>query len=299
MSIAIAPIPGKPNKSLPLLVLLNLNGALRKTLLSRNFYQEVSDKVLTKASTIDATLYFVCYFALLSSSVLNNQPKILDFLQSQRLKLIKLIENSFGVNLSQSNNKWILALTKRHDYLANNDDSAVQRLSQRLKKIYGYIADVRIFNRLGDSIKYMPWVIDEFRAFMASGSPVSKFDRFINLLQSLNCLVLELLENAGWLTEHDWVGTNDNTFWCIETYIWCCRVWGVYILVEVLELFRRVPMSKWDRAWKINLFKQAIQLPLVLHWSLYDGCLTPFWVGLCGCGASWWGFKDVMSSLKL
>lgn len=295
MSIAIAPI-GKPRQKLPLLVLLNLNGALKKTILSRNFYQEISDKVLTKASTIDATLYFICYSVLLTSSILNNLPKIMDFLQTQRLKLVKLVARTFDLDLA--NHSLLKRLNHKKDYFALGDESYVQELSKRLKSIYGYIADVRIFNRLADSIKYMPWIIDEFKAF-SGASPVPKFDRFINLLQSLNCLVLELFENAGWLTEHSWVATADNNYWCIETYIWCCRVWGVYILIEILELFRRVPVSKWDKNWKINVFKQAVQLPLVLHWSLYEGCLTPFWVGLCGCGASWWGFKDVMSSLNL
>ncbi|EGV65388.1 hypothetical protein PSN45_002448 [Yamadazyma tenuis] len=293
MSMAIAPVPTKGN-GIPLGMLLSLNRALKKTILSPKFYQELNDKVLTKASTIDSVLYFTCYFALLVSSILNNKTSIRRSLQDQRLKLVKLVETRFGVSLASSPNKWLNRLAVEHQLVEKPST-----LGKILKNINTYVADVRIFNRLGDCIKYVPWIAGEFNAFLLPSSDTPKFTRFINLLQSLNCFVLELLENAGWLTEHDWVATGDNNWWCIFTYIWCCRVWGVYILVEIMELLRRTPVKDWNRSWKISMFKQVIQMPLVLHWSLYDGCLTPFWVGVCGCGASWWGFRDVMASLQL
>lgn len=289
MSMRIAPIPTK--QGVPLSVILKLNGLVKKTVLSRNFYQEITSKVLTKASTIDSVLYFVCYFTLLLSSILNNKAKIRKFLQDQRVKLVLMVEKLTGSNLDD--NKLVKKLKTRS--IISDKPS---QLAIHLKAISSYISDIRIFNRLGDSIKYMPWIIDEYQAlFLNSTTPFNH--RFINLLQALNCLVLELFENAGWLTEHNWVGTGDNDWWCMFTYIWCSRVWGAYLVIEIIELMRRTPISKWDKNWKISLFSQVIQLPLVVHWSLYEGCLTPFWVGLCGCGASWWGFKDVISSIKL
>lgn len=297
MSVAIAPLPNKASPNLNLL--LQLNKALKKTVLSKHFYQEINDKILTKTSTLDSTLYFTCYFALLISSILNNKTKIKRFLNDQRIKLIRMIQARTNVDLSSTNNKWLKKLVD-----TTNSSIAIpettSNLAGRLKGIYGYIADVRIFNRLFDTIKYTPWIIDEINSFMTpTSTPGMKFNRFVNVLQSLNCFLLEVLENLGWLTEHNWVGTNDNNYWCIETYIWCSRVWGAYIVIEILELFRRVPMKNWDKNWRLSLFKQAVQLPLVVHWSLYDGCLTPFWVGLFGSGASWWGFRDVWRTLEL
>lgn len=292
MIISIAPM-NKP-RTLPLSIILRLNQSLNKTILNKKFYSEVNSKILTKASTIDANLYFICYFTLLVSSVLNNKTRIRKFLQDQRLKLVALIEKTFGVKVSESNNKLLNKIGTKHPIVESTSN-----LAPYLKRISSYLSDVRIFNRLFDTVKYMPWIIGEYEAFISKTSKVSKFTRFINLFQAFNCILLEALENLGWLTEHNWIGTNDNNYWCIETYIWCSRVWGFYIIIEVLELFRRTPYKNWDKAWKIELFKQVVQIPLVVHWSLYDGCLTPFWVGICGSGASWWGFKDSWKSLDL
>jgi hypothetical protein len=249
-------------------------------------------------------LYFICYFTLLVSAVLNNKYKILYFLKNQWFKFTQLIKTKTGEQQSteeKPDNKKTFIEKVLNPSKPVYTEGKPSQLAYNLKKINSYLADIRIFNRLTDSIKYMPWVIDEYHAFTSSAaSPVPKLDRFVNLLQSVNCVVLELLENAGWLTDHDFVSTNDNPWWSFETYIWCCRVWGVYLVIEIVELIRRTPVNKWgDKAWQINLFKNVIQIPLVLHWSLREGCLSPFWVGVCGLGASWWNFKDMWSSIDL
>lgn len=308
----------KPTTLLPISILLNLQKILKKSIFSRKFYQEINDKVLSKSSTVDQNLYFICYFSLLISAILNNKPKILYFLKNQWYKFIQLVKSATGISTTTTATATTTATKEKEEnnggstsYLEKilnpkppvYTEGTPSKLAYHLKKINSYLADIRIFNRLTDSIKYMPWIIDEYHAFTNTNSPTSipKFDRFINLLQSLNCLVLEILENLGWLTDHDWIGTGNNEWWCIETYIWCCRVWGVYLLIEIMEIIRRTPMTKWsnNKQWQINLFKNVIQLPLVLHWSLRDGCLTPFWVGLCGSGASWWNFKDMWLSIDL
>lgn len=312
MSIAsIAPlnINGKQDlKFVPINILLKLNGILKKSVFSRKFYQEINDKVLSQSSTVDANLYFICYFTLLLSSVLNNKPQIKQFLLKQKNNLTKVINsfctNTLGKAPKDSSSKIISRVFLDHDShlelpASTESERPVSQLAVHLKTISSYIADVRIFNRLTESIKYMPWIIDEFHAFMSPTSSVPKFDRFVNFLQTLNCLFLELFEHAGWLTDHNWVGTSDNNYWCLLTYVWCSRIWGAYLIIEIIELIRRVPMSKWDKNWRLSLFKQAVQIPLVVHWSLYEGCLTPFWVGLCGSGASWWNFRDMWLSIDL
>lgn len=303
MSKVVVPNFRRSAPALPLAVLIKLNATLRKTLLSKKFYLEITTKILSKTSTMDANLYFICYFTLLLSSILNNKHNIKKFLLTQRVNLINLINKVSVKTLDRT----LIAKRETAEVSEKSEGADAQEaaeapksnLAVHLKTISSYIADVRIFNRLTDSIKYIPWIVDEFAALMNPALLVPRLDRAINFAQSLNCLVLELLENAGWLTEHNWVGTSDNTYWCIETYIWCCRVWGAYIVIEIIELLRRTPRSKWDKAWQITLFKQLIQVPLVVHWSLYDGCLSPFWVGVCGSGASWHGFKDLWLSLDL
>lgn len=293
MQMHVAQTFTKTKSPLPLSLLLRLNGLLKKSVFSRKFYQEINDKVLSKSSSVDANLYFICYFTLLLSAILNNKPKIVKFINQQKVNVIKLINRNFNTSFSTDE-------AIKEKVSASVDTATYQlKLAVHLKAISSYIADVRIFNRLTESIKYMPWIIDEFASMANPASPVPKFDRIINFLQSINCLVLELLEHAGWLTDHNWVGTSDNDGWSMFTYVWCSRVWGAYLVIEVLELFRRTPFAKWDKNWRLAVFKQAIQLPLVVHWSLYEGCLTPFWVGVCGSGASWWGFRDMWSSIDL
>lgn len=270
--------------------ILRLNGLLKQSIFSRKFYQQINDKVLSDSGTVDRNLYFICYFTLLLSSVLNNQPRIRKFIIQQKYNLLKILSSFAGFPPPKKREE------VEEEMEIKSDPS---KLAAHLSAISSYISDIRIFNRLTDSIKYMPWIIDEYQALVSPSHAAPKLDRFINLFQALNCLVLELLENAGWLTDHNWVGTGDNTYWCIETYIWCSRVWGLYLVIEIIELFRRVPMSKWDKNWKINVFKQVVQVPLVLHWSLYEGCLTPFWVGVCGSCASWWDFRDLWSSIDI
>ncbi|CAK9439915.1 uncharacterized protein LODBEIA_P40150 [Lodderomyces beijingensis] len=285
---------------LPVNVLLQLIHLLKKSIFSRKFYQEINDKVLAKSSTVDQNLYFLCYFSLLVSSVLNNRYNILDFLRKQQWRMLQLVKSGAnGVGLDTSSAKLLNQPQPQPTPASERKES---KLAFHLKKINSYLADVRIFNRLTDTIKYMPWLIDEFhgwRSAQTAGGP-PKLDRFVNFVQALNCVVLEAFENIGWLTDHDWIGTGDNAYWCIETYIWCCYVWGAYLVIEIVEILRRTPVSKWgDKSWQINLFKNVIQLPLVLHWSLRNGCLTPFWVGVCGCGASWWNFRDMWRSIDL
>lgn len=291
----MAPIVGKTKGPLPLSILLRLNSTLKKSIFSKKFYQEINDKVLASSSTVDANLYFICYFTLLLSSILNNKPKIQAFLARQKINLLRLVNNTFNTNF-QTSEKVVL---KEKSEKEEAESAYKSNLAVHLKAISSYISDVRIFNRLTDSIKYVPWIVSEFSAMVDPTLAAPRFDRIINFLQSINCLVLEFLENAGWLTEHNWVGTSDNLHWSTETYIWCSRVWGAYIVIEILELFRRTPLSKWNRSWALAVFKQAVQLPLVVHWSLHSGCLTPFWVGLCGSGASWWNFRDIWLSLDL
>ncbi|EGW35752.1 uncharacterized protein SPAPADRAFT_132131 [Spathaspora passalidarum NRRL Y-27907] len=287
--------------SVPITTLLQLQSLLKKSVFSRKFYQEINDKVLASSATVDANLYFICYFTLLVSAVLNNRPKIVYWLQKQKYNLLQVIKKfsqlQFGTDLSQSDNKLVSKIFSQQPPVL--DEKASSSLAVHFKAISSYLSDIRIFNRLTDSIKYMPWIIDEFHAYMDPSNPTAKFDRLVNFVQSLNCLVLELLENAGWLTDHNWVGTGDNDWWSFETYIWCSRIWGAYLLIEIIELVRRTPRSKWNTKWKISLFQQVIQVPLVAHWSLREGCLTPFWVGVCGCGASWWKFKDMWKSLDM
>lgn len=64
---------------LPINFLLKIQRLLKKSILSRKFYQEINDKVLSNSSTVDTNLYFICYFSLLISSILNNKYKILFF----------------------------------------------------------------------------------------------------------------------------------------------------------------------------------------------------------------------------
>lgn len=308
----------KSKATLPLTALLQLNCYLRrslqKTIFSRNFYQQVNDKILSNTSTLDANLYFICYFTLLLSSILNNKHRIKTFLVAQKHNLLKVLDKYHLVSFQKSllkkstdpsteKDQSINKKVSEKDVVQSEDSGKVavvpSNLAVHLKQISSYISDIRIFHRLTEAIKYMPWIIDEFTNLMNPTLPVPRLDRLVNFVQAINCLVLELFENFGWLTDHNWIGTTDNNYWCIETYIWSSRVWGAYLLIEIIELLRRTPSSKRNKEWKIALFTQAIQVPLVAHWSLYDGCLSPFWVGLCGSGASFFGFRNTWKKINL
>lgn len=295
--------------TLPVTVLLQLDSrlrsTLRKTLLSRKFYLEINDKILSKTSTLDANLYFICYFTLFLSSILRNKQKIRAFLLIQKQNLAKVINkyysSVFDKPLIEETSASIEKKSENSEEkdLFQRDPAVTSNLAVHLKAISSYVADVRIFNRLTEAIKYMPWIIDEYTALLNLALEIPRYDRFVNFLQSINCLVLELFENAGWLTDHNWVGFSDNSFWSMEAYIWCSRVWGAYLVIEVLELLRRTPRAKRNLDWQKTFFTQVIQLPLVAHWSLYDGCLSPFWVGVCGSGASWFGFIKTWQRIDL
>lgn len=284
----------RPGPTLPLTLLLKLNKALKTTLFSKKFYMEVDEKILSKTGPLDRNLYFICYFTLLLSSVLNNQQKIKAFLTKHTRHLIAVVRSLVWPTPP----KPVKGLDTPTKEAEAHEQTTKSVTAECLKNVSSYLSDIRIFNRLVEAIKYTPWIIDEYQA-LTSQSAVPRLDRLVNLLQALNCLALELFENIGWLTDHNWVKTGDNNWWCIETYIWSSRVWGAYILIEIIELFRRTPASKRNKDWRIQLFKQLVQLPLVLHWSLYDGCLTPFWVGLCGLGASYFDFIATWKSLDL
>lgn len=123
MSIAsIAPLNVNGKREMKFLlinILLKLNAILKKSVFSRKFYQEINDKVLSKSSTVDANLYFICYFTLLLSSILNNKPKIRQYLLKQKYNLVKVVNsfcnNTLGKAPNDSSNKIISRFFQTQD----------------------------------------------------------------------------------------------------------------------------------------------------------------------------------------
>lgn len=279
---------------------LRLHALLRKSVLDRGFYQRIGDNILGSPSTIDANLYFVCYLALLASSVLKNKPRILAFSNRQRERFLIWVRHTFP-NLAAflmsllGAEKFNTTLSRTPSLVAigqTRTSPTVKSTADRLSAVSSYISDVRIFSRLLDFLKYVPWVLETQDAILDPNHSRSFLDRSVDHVQSTTCFVLDALETVGWITDHDWIATRDNLWWCEFSYVWSSRVWGIYLGAVIFALCRETPSSKRDRAWRVKVFEQLVQIPLVMHWSLYEGCLSSFWVGVCGVGASYWRFKE-------
>lgn len=174
-----------------------------------------------------------------------------------------------------------LAIWSRH---LPNDSKLKQRLSDptrladRLKTLYGLTSDVRTFVRLWQSLDYVEWAVASLQGEQEPDTTL----RYVDYLQLFACIWYQILENIAYLGSHGVLSMTTKT----ENRLWSvsCICWAIHVQLDFVKIFRRRALSRDEinQRWYMELVKNIAYVPLSVHWSLEEGCLPDFIVGLFG-----------------
>lgn len=183
------------------------------------------------------------------------------------------------------------------------------------KALADTIADYRIFVRLWGGVGLYTWARGTWLDRLPEGaSGKEKTLRGLTWAAIVSCVGFQVLENGaylsskGALTTASWTGdvgkAKENQWW-----LWSSRFWAAYVGVELVRLavvrlykedkvvegggdgekedkirieerLRQEKLENW--LWWKDLASNMAYAPMTVHWSLEQGLLSDWGVGVCG-----------------
>ncbi|ODV88768.1 hypothetical protein CANCADRAFT_128550 [Tortispora caseinolytica NRRL Y-17796] len=256
----------------------SLSTAQRAAVYLRNSQLDKCAAFAANGGTLDAHLTLVQYsLQFISSSM-------------QKVELAKL--SRVYLNLLQSSGVSINTVMK----LAGKVLSVQQTLdaANRIGSLAELVSDVRIFNRLWGLLPLLQWYVS-----VIENPPTDKVIRYVRYLQVAANILYQPLENVAYLASHNVIPMSESA----QLRLWCesCKLWAAHVVLEFVRLYREYVLYKeskrsevsektssrlyYDvpsRDWVLSMFMNAAYLPLTVHWSLPQGCLSPMQVGFFG-----------------
>ncbi|KAL5328934.1 hypothetical protein ACEPPN_002443 [Leptodophora sp. 'Broadleaf-Isolate-01'] len=296
----LPPADTSPDKAIPLPIPHprppRLPSSLRNLQAWLPIYLSKTDANLTRVSSIlstpsgtDTVLLTICYTSLLTSSVLSSIS-----LSRIRQQALSVIEKAISLPPNTTL------------YISTSDipPSRLLIVSARLKALSSLISDFRIFARLWGLLGMYSW---GKRVWNQDGG--DQVVRRIVGVQVLSNIAYQYLENMAYLSSKGvcgWSAEKQNRAW-----VWSSRFWAVHVLLDFLRLGRerseqrkvvkwkgreeeaeREEQEFWAR-WRRQLVVNLAYAPLTVHWSLENGLVGEFWVGLLGSVAGLAGLKEL------
>lgn len=273
------------SKSLKNLNTLKSKAIFLASLLYKPSFYKVLNEVFTDPSKLDLTLGTACYSTLLASALVKKHPT----LKSQFIKiwikvlialnrLLEIFSNVTNIKTGKLSlpNKSENEVSKT-DKQEEEEEKRLNTISSTLKNFSGYITDIRIFQR-GFTIPTA--IID----ILESGSFLKNKD-YLNFISTISISVYQPLETIAFLFDHEWIKLskepNVNWWYAVST-----RFWFFWVIAEFAQLFYKISIKQRCKYVKkdeiITFLEHLATLPLCVHWSLEDGCLNDFNVGLFG-----------------
>lgn len=254
------------------------------------FYRIIND-VFKDPSKLDLTLGTLCYSALFVSSVLGQAPRLRPIF----VKMFQQIKRSFFRLLLLfakrfKNKKYETELLKwagkkeenqhkdKEVVPEGNGSSSVEKTAEFFKEFSNYLTDIRIFNR-GFTI---PGCIADI---LEAGALLKEKD-YLNFVSTWCISLYQPFETIAFLFDHNWLlrdraANNCNWWYAVST-----RFWFVWVIAEFAQLSHKLFVVQRGRNMEkeeiIGFLEHLATLPLCVHWSLEDGCLSPLNVGLFG-----------------
>ncbi|RDW88696.1 hypothetical protein BP6252_00728 [Coleophoma cylindrospora] len=239
------------------------------------------DKILSTPSGTDRLLMTICYTSLLTSNVLSSisLARIQQTTRSLIEKAISLPPNTTLVFTPAPSRTTANLLTT----------------SVRLKKLSALISDFRIFTRLWGLLGLYKW-----GKASLENPPEDTVLRRITYAQVFVNVLFQYLENAAYLSSKGimgWDSKKQNRAW-----EWSSRFWAAHVGLDLGRLCyewnvrrRRDLKGKekdegeveqndaaWRAKWRREMVVNLAYAPLTIHWSLEQGLIGEFWVGLFG-----------------
>ncbi|KUJ22018.1 uncharacterized protein LY89DRAFT_638147 [Mollisia scopiformis] len=251
-------------------------------------------KILSTPSGTDTLLLTLGYGSLLTSNVLAR----LSLSRIQRLSR-QLIESA----ISLPPNTTVIIDT------SSIPPSRLLITSQRLKALSDLISDFRIFARLWGLLGIWKWGKKVLLDLQKEGDKDWTAKR-IEAAQVIVNLAYQYLENGAYLSSKGVLG------WSKEqqgkAWLWSSRFWVMHVGLDFWRLGREWTMRRnkgkgkevdhgvisqseqeWKARWRREMVLNMAWAPLTVHWSLEQGLVSDFWVGVLGTVAGITGLREL------
>ncbi|KAE8450945.1 hypothetical protein EG329_005385 [Mollisiaceae sp. DMI_Dod_QoI] len=251
-------------------------------------------KIFSTSRGTDTLLLTICYTSLLASNLLSR----ISLSRIERLSR-QLIESA--ISLPPNTTVFI-------------DTSAIppSRLlitSQRLKALSELISDFRIFTRLWGLLGIWKWGKSVLLNLQEEGDKDLTAKR-IEAAQVVVNVAYQYLENGAYLSSKgilNWSKEQQGKAW-----VWSSRFWMMHVGLDFWRLGREwmlrrskgkgkvvdggvtnVGEEEWKVKWRREMVVNMAYAPLTIHWSLEEGLVNEFWVGLLGSIAGITGSREL------
>jgi hypothetical protein len=177
------------------------------------------------------------------------------------------------------------------------------RASQSLKALSALISDFRIFVRLWGLLGIYKW-----GKGLAENPPEDRVLERIAWAEVCVNVAFQVLENGAYLASKGVLGWDARKQ--ARAWRWSSRFWMAHVGLELTRLgylwserARAKQKGKEkemlgdgeeeSRAWRRDLLSNTAYAPLTVHWSLEEGVVGDFWLGVLGTVAGGVGFAQV------
>ncbi|KAI9741994.1 MAG: hypothetical protein M1834_000383 [Cirrosporium novae-zelandiae] len=178
--------------------------------------------------------------------------------------------------------------------------NALLHASKTLRALADMISDHRNFRRLFGLLGIYSWAVSTYRY-----PPKDRVLKSISWIQVFANVLYQYLENAAYLTRWNVVKLSKaqtSSYW-----LWSSRWWMLHVVLDIGRLLRERQLrareegtsekdvslteqenARWWKEWWVNI----AYLPLTVHWSLEEGCVSEDAVGALGSVAGILGFRQ-------
>jgi len=131
--------------------------------------------------------------------------------------------------------------------------------------------------------------------------------RRIKYTQVAANVAYQYLENGAYLASKGVLGWSKEKQ--MKAWVWSSRFWMLHVGLDFVRLWKEarlrsakgkgkegvegVEESGWKAKWRREMVVNVAWAPLTLHWSLEEGFVGDFWVGLLGSVAGLTGFREL------
>lgn len=242
-------------------------------------------RILSTPSGTDTLLLTICYSSRLSATVLSSIS-----LHRLRQAALEFIEKT----ISLPPNTTVILDT------STIPPSRLLIAAKRLKALSSLISDFRMFTRLWGLIG-----IWKSGKRTLAHPPADVVLRQIAYAQVLASICFQYLENGAYLSSKGVMGWSPEKQ--VRAWRWSSRFWMTLVALNFVRLYResanrakrgtaeqrRIDGPKgdvitdrgeaeWRAKWRKDMVVNLAWAPLTVHWSLENGLVSEFWIGLLG-----------------
>ena len=260
---------------------------------------EQLSRILSTPGTTDTLLMAICYTTRLSAAVLSSIS-----LHRLHQAAREFVERAISLPPNTAVIIDTSSIPPSHLLIA----------AKRLKALSSLITDFRAFTRLWGLIGIYKW-----GKSTVLSPPGDEVLRQIAYAQVLSSIFFQFLENGAYLSSKGVMGWSpelQGRAWQYST-----RFWLMIVALNFVRLYREAVLraqrgtpeqrrtdgpqgdvitdrdeAEWSAKWRKDLVTNLAWAPLTVHWSLEQGLVSEFWIGLLGSVAGVTGMSALLKN---